>query len=58
MDRDVSKIQEIFYELCVEEVMTPDVITVTPQTSIPYFPHKAVIVRALCSILFRSSPFP
>jgi len=33
MDRDVSKIQEIFYELCVEEVMTPDVITVTPQTS-------------------------
>jgi CBS domain-containing protein/anti-sigma regulatory factor (Ser/Thr protein kinase) len=33
MDRDVSKIQEIFYELCVQEVMTRDVITVTPQTS-------------------------
>ncbi len=33
MDKDVSKIQEIFYELRVEEVMTRDLITVTPQTS-------------------------
>lgn len=33
MDKDVSKTQEIFYELRVEEVMTHDVITVTPQTS-------------------------
>ena len=33
MDKDVSKIQEIFYELRVEKVMTRDVITVTPQTS-------------------------
>jgi CBS domain-containing protein/anti-sigma regulatory factor (Ser/Thr protein kinase) len=30
---DVTKILEIFYELRVEEVMTRDVITVTPQTS-------------------------
>lgn len=33
MDNDVSKIQEIFYELRVDKVMTRDVITVTPQTS-------------------------
>jgi len=29
---DITKIQEIFYELRVQEVMTRDVITVTPQT--------------------------
>jgi CBS domain-containing protein/anti-sigma regulatory factor (Ser/Thr protein kinase) len=33
MDKDVSKIQEIFYELRVKEVMTRDPIAVTPQTS-------------------------
>jgi CBS domain-containing protein/anti-sigma regulatory factor (Ser/Thr protein kinase) len=33
MGQDVTKIQEIFYELRVSEVMTRDVITVTPQTS-------------------------
>jgi CBS domain-containing protein len=33
MDKDVSKVQEIFYELCVQEVMTRNVITVTLQTS-------------------------
>ena len=33
MNADVTKIQEIFYELRVQEVMTPDVITVTPQNS-------------------------
>jgi hypothetical protein len=32
----------------------PQVTVVTPQTSMAYFPHKAVTVRALCSILFRS----
>jgi CBS domain-containing protein/anti-sigma regulatory factor (Ser/Thr protein kinase) len=33
MEHDVSKIQEIFYELRVREVMTHNVITVTPQTT-------------------------
>jgi CBS domain-containing protein/anti-sigma regulatory factor (Ser/Thr protein kinase) len=33
MENGVSKIQEIFYELRVREVMTRDVITVTPQTT-------------------------
>ena len=33
MNADVTKIQEIFYELRVQEVMTSNVITVTPQTS-------------------------
>lgn len=33
MNADITKIQEIFYELRVHEVMTTDVITVTPQTS-------------------------
>jgi CBS domain-containing protein/anti-sigma regulatory factor (Ser/Thr protein kinase) len=33
MHKDVSKTQEIFYELRVDEVMTREVITVTPQTS-------------------------
>jgi CBS domain-containing protein/anti-sigma regulatory factor (Ser/Thr protein kinase) len=33
MDKSITKIQEIFHELRVEEVMTRDVITVTPQTS-------------------------
>jgi hypothetical protein len=32
----------------------PQVTLVTPQTFIPYFPHNAAIVRALCSILSRS----
>lgn len=30
---DITRIQELFYELRVEEVMTRDVITVTPQTT-------------------------
>jgi CBS domain-containing protein/anti-sigma regulatory factor (Ser/Thr protein kinase) len=33
MNADITKIQEIFYELRVHEVMTTDVLTVTPQTS-------------------------
>jgi CBS domain-containing protein/anti-sigma regulatory factor (Ser/Thr protein kinase) len=33
MGEDFTKVQEIFYELRVEEVMTRDVITVTPQQS-------------------------
>jgi CBS domain-containing protein/anti-sigma regulatory factor (Ser/Thr protein kinase) len=33
MNADVTKIQEIFYELRVQEVMTRDVIVVTPQNS-------------------------
>lgn len=33
MEDNITKIQEIFHELCVREVMTRDVITVTPQTS-------------------------
>ena len=33
MSAGVTKIQEIFYELRVQEVMTSPVITVTPQTS-------------------------
>jgi CBS domain-containing protein/anti-sigma regulatory factor (Ser/Thr protein kinase) len=33
MNKDVTKIQEIFYELRVDEVMTRDVSTVTPQAS-------------------------
>jgi CBS domain-containing protein/anti-sigma regulatory factor (Ser/Thr protein kinase) len=33
MNPDVTKIQEIFYELRVREVMTPHVIAVTPQNS-------------------------
>jgi CBS domain-containing protein/anti-sigma regulatory factor (Ser/Thr protein kinase) len=33
MGQDFTKIQEIFYELRVEEVMTPNVITVTPRQS-------------------------
>jgi CBS domain-containing protein/anti-sigma regulatory factor (Ser/Thr protein kinase) len=33
MSEDFTKIQEIFYELRVKEVMTPNVITVTPQQS-------------------------
>ncbi|MBN1934337.1 MAG: CBS domain-containing protein [Anaerolineae bacterium] len=34
---DVTRIQEIFYQLRVEEVMTRNVITVTPQTSMREF---------------------
>jgi CBS domain-containing protein/anti-sigma regulatory factor (Ser/Thr protein kinase) len=34
---DVTKIQEIFYELRVQEVMTREVITVTPGTSLHEF---------------------
>jgi CBS domain-containing protein/anti-sigma regulatory factor (Ser/Thr protein kinase) len=33
MSTDITKVQEIFYELRVQEVMTSDVITVTPQTT-------------------------
>jgi CBS domain-containing protein/anti-sigma regulatory factor (Ser/Thr protein kinase) len=33
MDTDITKIQELLYELRVGEVMTSDVIIVTPQTS-------------------------
>ena len=33
MEKNITKIQEIFYELRVEEVMTAAVITVMPQTS-------------------------
>jgi hypothetical protein len=32
----------------------PQVTLVTPVTSIPYFPHSLVMVRALCSIFSRS----
>lgn len=34
---DVTKIQEMFYELRVQEVMTKNVITVTPQTTMREF---------------------
>lgn len=34
---NITKIQEIFYELRVQEVMTTDVITVTPQTPMRTF---------------------
>ena len=33
MNTDITKIQEIFYELLVQEVMTRNVITVSPQTT-------------------------
>ncbi len=37
MTTDITKVQEIFYELRVEEVMTRRVITVTPQTPMSEF---------------------
>jgi len=32
MEQDITKIQELYHELRIDEVMTKDVITVTPQT--------------------------
>ena len=32
MEQDITKIQELYHELRIDEVMTRDVITVTPQT--------------------------
>lgn len=36
-DKEITKVQELVYELKVEQAMTRDVITVTPQTSMAEF---------------------